>query len=193
MSRLGAIILAGGASRRMGEDKAAQMWGNRRAIDHVAALARAVGAAPVITSGGGDYGLPRVSEPVPLSGPVAGVLAGVARLAGAVERVLILAVDAPTIRAADLQPLLDVAGPGAAYAGLPLPMVVRLAAIPTDARDAWPLMRLVAHAGLRLLPLQQASAARIRGANTPLERARLSRAAGLSGGHPRPTDHPSVR
>jgi len=174
-SSLGAIILAGGASRRMGEDKALQMWGERRAIDHVAALARSVGARPVITAGGGDYGLPRVSEPVPESGPVAGVLAGVAGLSGAAERVLILAVDAPTIRAADLQPLLDAEGPGAAYAGLPLPMVLHLVAMPADARDDWPLKRLVDRAGLRQLPLGRASAARIRGANTPAERARLSR------------------
>jgi molybdenum cofactor guanylyltransferase len=170
---LGAIILTGGASRRMGVDKAAQIWGDRRAVDHVAALARSVGAAPIITSGGGDFGLPSTSEPIPLSGPVAGVLAGLAQLKEGVERVLVLAVDAPTIRASDLSPLLDVGGAGAAFAGFPLPMVIALAAIPADARDDWPLRRLAERAGLASLVPDPGAVERIRGANTPEEQARL--------------------
>ena len=75
--RLGVVILTGGASRRMGTDKAAQIWGGRRAVDRLADLARALGAVRVVTAGDGDYGLARAPDPAPQSGPVAGVLAGV--------------------------------------------------------------------------------------------------------------------
>ena len=53
---IGALILAGGASRRMGEDKAALAWGGQSAVQRIAALARAAGASTVITCGPGDFG-----------------------------------------------------------------------------------------------------------------------------------------
>ena len=43
--QLGAIILSGGASSRMGVDKAAMDWLGRRAVDRVADLAFEVGAS----------------------------------------------------------------------------------------------------------------------------------------------------
>ncbi|HEY0651236.1 NTP transferase domain-containing protein, partial [Phenylobacterium sp.] len=48
---LGVVILTGGASSRMGADKAALLWGGRRAVDRLADLARELGAAAVLTSG----------------------------------------------------------------------------------------------------------------------------------------------
>ena len=48
-------------------------------------------------------------------------------------RALVLAVDAPTLTPADLAPLLAVAGAGAAYEGLHLPMVAALDALPGEA------------------------------------------------------------
>jgi molybdopterin-guanine dinucleotide biosynthesis protein A len=175
--RLGVVILTGGASRRMGTDKAAQDWGGRRAVDRVADLARAMGAARVVSAGDGDYGLERAPDPAPLSGPVAGVLAGVAALGDTVDRVLVLAVDAPTLTAADLAPLLNAPAPGATYEGLPLPMVVARGALPPEAETDWPLRRLAERAGLSTLAVSVEAATRIRGANTPEERAALLRAA----------------
>jgi molybdopterin-guanine dinucleotide biosynthesis protein A len=172
---LGAIILVGGASSRMGADKAAQDWGGRRAVDRVADLARAAGAQTVITAGG-DYGLPFVADPAPLAGPVAGVIAAARALkTDGFARALLLAVDAPTLSSADLTPLLAAATPGAAYDGYPLPAVMALAAFPEDAQAAWPLRRLVEAAGLAALPCPPAIARRLRGANTPEERAALLR------------------
>ncbi len=167
---IGAVILVGGASSRMGVDKAALDWGGRRAVDRVADLARAAGAALVMTAGG-DYGLPFVADPEPQAGPVAGVLAAlpVLRAAGA-DRVLLLAVDAPTLRADDLAPLLATLAPGAAYDGFPLPATMDLNAAPPDAQADWPLRRLMERAGLKILPCQTALARRLRGANTPRER-----------------------
>jgi molybdopterin-guanine dinucleotide biosynthesis protein A len=175
--RLGVVILTGGASRRMGTDKAAQDWGGRRAVDRVADLARAIGAVRIVSAGDGDYGLERAPDPAPQSGPVAGVLAGVAALGEAVDRVLVLAVDAPTLTAADLAPLLAAAAPGATYEGLPLPMVMIVGAAPLDAEHDWPLRRLAERSGLSGIPVSPDAAARIRGANTPEEREALLRTA----------------
>lgn len=179
MSTLAAIILTGGGSRRMGADKATQLWAGVRAVDRVAALARALGAEPVISAGDGDFGLVRAPDPAPLSGPVAGVLAGLKLLGPGVGRVLVLAVDAPTLTAADLAPLLAAGGPGASFFDLPAPMVIDPAAAPADARDDWPLRRFVERAGLVQIPPEPGAAGRLRGANTPEERDRLLREAGL--------------
>jgi molybdopterin-guanine dinucleotide biosynthesis protein A len=171
MTRLGAIILTGGASRRMGADKAAQDWGGLRAIDRVAMLARAVGAE-VVLSAGGDYGLPCVPDPALYAGPVAGVLAGVGTLrAQGLSRSLVLAVDAPTLRPQDLAPLL--AESGAFYSGFPLPMILPFDGLPEDAEANWPLRRFVDRAGLKQLDCPPEIARRARGANTPEERAAL--------------------
>ena len=174
MTPFGAIILTGGASRRMGADKASLDWDGQRAVDRVAALAAAVGAARVLTAGRA-FGLEHVEDPEPGAGPVAGVLGGARALAAhGLARALVLAVDAPTVTPNDLAPLLAAPGPGAFYEGLPVPMVVELAALPVDAEAGWPLRRLVERAGLMALPCDEAVRLRLRGANTPEERARLA-------------------
>jgi molybdopterin-guanine dinucleotide biosynthesis protein A len=174
MTPFGAIILTGGASRRMGADKAALAWDGQRAIDRVAGLATAAGAVRVLTAGR-DHGLEHVDDPAPGAGPVGGVLAGARALAAhGLTRALVLAVDAPTVTTQDLAPLLAASGPGAFYEGLPVPMVVSLAALPAEAEAGWPLRRLVERAGLEALACDEAVRARLRGANTPEERAQLT-------------------
>ncbi len=166
---LGAIILCGGGSRRMGRDKAVLDWDGQRAVDRVAALARAVGATALVTAGA-DLGLPWVPDDEAGAGPVGGVLAGARALA--TQRLLVLAVDAPTLTVEDLAPLLAAGG---YYEGLPVPMVVEAAALPTDAEASWPLRRLVERSGLAALPVPEGAMARLRGANTPEEREALRR------------------
>ncbi|MEH0195279.1 NTP transferase domain-containing protein [Caulobacter sp. CCNWLY153] len=171
-ARLGAIILCGGGSVRMGQDKALIDWGGARAVDRVAALARAAGAEAVLTAGR-DYGLDWVPDPQDGAGPVGGVLAGVAALrARGCERALVLAVDAPTLTLEDLAPLLA-AETGAAFEVSPVPMVLSLGAVPEAALPGWPLRRLVERAGLAVLPCPEEARARLLGANTPEERDRL--------------------
>jgi molybdopterin-guanine dinucleotide biosynthesis protein A len=174
MTPFGAIILTGGASRRMGTDKAALDWDGQRAVDRVAALAAAVGAARVLTAGR-DLGLAHVEDPEPGAGPVGGVLAGARALAASgLTRALVLAVDAPTVTMADLSPLLATSGAGAFYEGLPIPMALALDALPGDAQAGWPLRRLVERAGLVAVTCDEAVRLRLRGANTPEERAALA-------------------
>lgn len=174
---LGAIILTGGASSRMGADKAEAQWLGVRAVDRVAAIAADCGADPAITVGARDYGLTFIADDEVGGGPVGGVIAGV-RALGVLgcTRALILAVDAPTLWAADLALLLEAPEPGAAFIGLHLPMVLSLAAMPDDALVSWPLARLADRAGVHRYACPQDSLARVRGANTPAERdALLSR------------------
>jgi molybdenum cofactor guanylyltransferase len=167
VSGLAAIILAGGRSQRMGRDKAAILWAGRSAVERLAGLARAAGAERVVVSGG-DHGLPFVRDPTPFGGPVGGLLAAAEQLANA-ERLLVLAVDAPTVLRDDLRPLLSAPEPGACYLGYPLPMVLARCAIPTGAAPGMPLRRFVERAGLRqITPLPEACL-RLRGANTPAE------------------------
>ncbi|PVM90587.1 molybdenum cofactor guanylyltransferase [Caulobacter endophyticus] len=169
---LGAVILCGGGSTRMGQDKALLDWGGVRAVDRVAALARAAGAVEVLTAGR-DYGLDWVPDPEEGAGPVGGVLAGAAALrARGCVRALVLAVDAPTLTVDDLAPLLA-AETGATFDASPAPMVLPLDALPEGALPGWPLRRLVERAGLAVLPCPGEAKARILGANTPEERDRL--------------------
>jgi molybdopterin-guanine dinucleotide biosynthesis protein A len=166
--RLGVAILVGGASRRMGSDKAQLIWGGMRAVDRCAALGLALGADHVLTAGG-DYGLDFVLDPSPQAGPVAGLLAAAKRFSDlGLSQILALAVDAPTLTAIDLRPLLEVTG-GAYFDGFPLPLFAPIAALDFSAPPDWPLRRLVAQSSLLTLACPPDSAARLRGANTPQE------------------------
>jgi molybdenum cofactor guanylyltransferase len=170
---LGVVILTGGAGQRMGADKAELEWGGRRAVDRLADLARSLGAGAVVTAGPRDYGLPVAAEDPPGGGPVAGIVAGLRALNA--SRALVLAVDAPTLTAEDLAPLLTAPAPGAAYEGLHLPLVLHAAALPADAAAGWAMGRLVERAGLARLAVPPGAAERLRGANTPAERETLLR------------------
>jgi molybdopterin-guanine dinucleotide biosynthesis protein A len=171
--KLGGLILAGGGSRRMGQDKAVLDWGGRRAIDRIHDLASVTCDGPVLVAGR-DYGLAFVADPEPLAGPVGGLVAGVQALKSrGCTAVLVLAVDAPTLRPGDLAPLLTTSGPGAVYEGLPLPMVLEIEALPAQAAPGWPLSRIVEQAGLAILKCPAEAWRRARGANDPAERAAL--------------------
>ena len=172
--RMGGLILTGGASSRMGEDKAGLPWGGVRAVDRLAALARSAGCDLVCSVGVESYGLAFIPDIEPGGGPAAGLAAGVRALAAQqCDRALVLAVDAPTVTLSDLAPLLDAADPGAVYEGLPLPMVIEVAILPPGAGAGWPLRRLVDQAGLKVIASDPGRILRLRGANTPAERATL--------------------
>ena len=170
---LGVIILAGGGSSRMGSDKALLDWNGRRAVDRLADLAWNLGAASVVTAGAGSYGLPIAVEDPPGSGPAAGILAAAETLRPACDRVLVLAVDAPTIIAPDLTPLLRAPCPGAFFEGLNLPLVADLAALPREDAVGWAIRRLIQAAGLTGLTCPAGALGRLRGANSPEQRTAL--------------------
>lgn len=96
--RIGAIILAGGRSSRMGADKAQVRVDGVRLVDALTASLD----LPYVVVSPFDLGIPTVSEDPPFGGPVAGIAAGLAHLG--TELIAVLAVDAP--RSAAVIPLL---------------------------------------------------------------------------------------
>lgn len=158
----------------MGEDKAALVWAGRSAVARLADLAAGLGVTDIVVASAGDHGLPRVVEDPPGSGPVGGILAALAALAQrGCGRALVLAVDAPTLTATDVAPLLAAPQPGAAYEGLHLPLAIDMAAAPAAAEAGWPVRRFVEAARLARPPCPPGAALRLRGANTPAEREAL--------------------
>ncbi len=154
----------------MGVDKADLLWAGQRAVDRLMALSRQLNAAALVTSGARDFGVPFIADEAAEGGPVSGLAAGAAALALAgCDRVLALPVDAPTVEASDLQPLLDAVAPGAAYRDLNLPLAWDVAATPPCAGPGWSVRRFIEAAGLVRLPCPVGAEARLRGANTPAE------------------------
>jgi molybdopterin-guanine dinucleotide biosynthesis protein A len=92
------LLLTGGASSRMGVDKADLRRDGRRLADRGAAVISEV-CDPAIEVGAGASGLDAVLEPDPGSGPLAALAAGAAALRerGHSGALLVLAVDLPFV------------------------------------------------------------------------------------------------
>lgn len=99
--RIGAIILAGGQSRRMGQNKALLRLtpDGPRLIELALAATRTIASEIILsTNTPDDYawlGLPTVADAVPGAGPLAGLAAGLAALAS--EWALLVGCDMPSI------------------------------------------------------------------------------------------------
>jgi molybdenum cofactor guanylyltransferase len=113
MGKFAAVVLSGGAGRRLGGvDKAALEVGGRSMRDRVLAAATAAGAAPCVVVGpAGDLppGVLTTRESPPGGGPVAAAAAGVAMVPGDVETVALLAADLPLLTPSALTTLRDAA------------------------------------------------------------------------------------
>ena len=104
----GAVILAGGQSRRMGKNKAALEIGGQTLLDRQVELVRAAGAAEIWISAsrGTDLGAPGVPvllDSVEGHGPLAGVVT--ALRCATVFPLLVLAVDVPFVTESFLEKL----------------------------------------------------------------------------------------
>lgn len=138
-----AIVLAGGASSRFGDDKLAAAYQGRPVLHHALAAVAAV-ADPVVLVLAPDAAVPAlppglgvslliVRDAVAFQGPLAGLAGGLGALPAGVERAIVVAGDMPALVPAVLRALLDAIGPdaGVAVASLeadptsPLPMAVR--------------------------------------------------------------------
>ena len=105
------VLLCGGASQRMGSDKALLCLEGEALLDRgIAALGSLAGEvliAPGSRSRYGDRGLPEALDSEPGQGPAAGILAGLA--AATEERVLFVAVDLPHLKDCPLRELVQLA------------------------------------------------------------------------------------
>jgi molybdenum cofactor guanylyltransferase len=99
------VLLTGGASRRMGVDKARLVVNGETLAARAARVLTSV-CDPVVEVGTGVSGLPAVREDPPGTGPLAALLAGVGAL-GDPRAVVLLACDLPFVDAPLLQLLVD--------------------------------------------------------------------------------------
>jgi molybdopterin-guanine dinucleotide biosynthesis protein A len=104
------FVVAGGASRRMGRDKALLPWGATTLLDHaIARLREACGVVRVLSGPEARYagrGVPVDVDLVRDAGAVAGLHTALQRSAGGV---LLLAVDLPHVPVALLRRLVELA------------------------------------------------------------------------------------
>jgi len=199
----GAILLLGGRSSRMGAAKADLDWHGTPLSAHMAGILRAAVDGPVVAVAQPDApapalppGVELVRDAAPDQGPLRGLEAGLAALAGRAERALVVAVDLPLLAPdlargllAALDDAHDAAVPVIGGRRQPLAAAYRVAILPavrdllergersvTALTEAVPT-RLLDEAALRALPGVAAADPDLRsltGANTPEEWARLS-------------------
>ena len=102
---IGAVVLAGGGSRRMGTSKALLDWHGAPLVARVAGLLARV-ADPVVIVAGNGQPLPEVPgaavaiDAEPERGPLEGIAAGLRALEGRCDRVFVAATDQPLLHPA---------------------------------------------------------------------------------------------
>jgi molybdopterin-guanine dinucleotide biosynthesis protein A len=145
--RIGGIVLAGGRSSRFGRDKLAEPIDGRSLLDHAIRAVQAVASEVVVVAAPGAEpsvpdGVRIARDPVAFEGPLAGLAAGLADLDPAVDLVIVVAGDMPSIVPAVLSRLLealeapvDAATLEADGRSVPLPLAVRRAAGVAAARE----------------------------------------------------------
>jgi molybdopterin-guanine dinucleotide biosynthesis protein A len=110
MRQVAGVLLTGGASRRMGTDKA-RLVVNGETLAVRAARVLAEACDPVIEVGSGASGLPAVQEDPPGAGPLVALVAGAGAL-GNPRMVMLLACDLPFVEAPLLRLLAEWPGTG---------------------------------------------------------------------------------
>ena len=145
------LVLAGGASSRMGSDKAQLKWRGVRLLDHAASLLKTAGAEAVFVLGRKDEpgGL---ADEAPGAGPARAISDAVRRLhKNGWERFLIAPVDMPLMTAEALSVLTD-APDACAYAGHPMPLYLAAGALNAKASKARSVRALLQACGAESPP-----------------------------------------
>lgn len=138
MTAFAGAVLCGGASRRMGRDKALVSVDGRALALRVADALRAAGAEPVLAVGGdlealAAVGLPGVPDEEPGAGPLTGILTALAQGAAPVTFVAACDLVAPSAEAVTA----TIAALGAAEATTALGAAADVAVPLVDGRRQW--------------------------------------------------------
>lgn len=123
MNTFSALILAGGKSSRMGQDKACLQLAGQSLLQHMQQLATQAGASQVLISRnkpGSGY----IQDLQPEQGPLAGILAALAHCQH--KRLLVLPIDTPLLSIQALQLLLQQTMPAAYFNQSPLPCLLTI-------------------------------------------------------------------
>ncbi len=120
MRPFSALILAGGRSSRMGQDKAGLMLNGHSMLDHMQQLALSAGAGQLLISRN-QAGF--VQDRIAGQGPLGGILSALPHCTA--DSLLVLPIDTPLLSPDALRSLLQQAADGAAcFSGSPLPCVL---------------------------------------------------------------------
>lgn len=124
MDDLAAVILVGGKSSRMGQDKALLPYKGKRLVDFVADTVRAAGVSRLYVSGKiADY--PSFPDPLSGCGPVNGICSCILRLSMNYKRLLFVPVDMPCLTTDLIRLLVDCSAHESHHIeGHPLPCVI---------------------------------------------------------------------
>ena len=122
MSAAPAFVLAGGQSLRMGRDKSQLTLGGLTLLERALNLLRRAGFTPSVAGlrTSVPCRAPNVADRFPSSGPLAGMEAALASIAGPPQPVLFVPVDLPLLPAAFLETLFHRAESSGALATVPL-------------------------------------------------------------------------
>lgn len=108
--KIAAVLLAGGESRRFGQDKALLPWKGRPLWQHQVETLREIQPAEILVSARADPAwrpsdLVLVKDPEPARGPLGGLLSALSAMNG--SHLLVLAVDMPFMTGAYLLSLVE--------------------------------------------------------------------------------------
>lgn len=178
MDKLAAVILAGGKSSRMGQDKASLPWQGGQLIDYVASVLNQAGIPQVFASGKIE-GYDCIPDAITgHHGPVMGICSSILKLGERYDRLLFVPVDMPLLSPEAIRQLIR--HPSARFEGNPIPCVLPVTqmlrqyaaatvALPCSVRQFLsPLQPLV-------LEVDEQTARALRNTNTPDEWKEISR------------------
>lgn len=124
MNNVAAVILVGGKSTRMGQDKATLPYQGKRLVDVVAGVVRSADVSTIYVSGEVE-GYPAIPDHVPACGPVGGIASCLMQLEKMYGRLLFIPVDMPCLTPELIQLLVSQPADRACHVeGHPLPCMV---------------------------------------------------------------------
>lgn len=125
MNEIAAVILVGGKSSRMGQDKATLPYKGKRLVDVVAEVVRQAGITSIYVSGEME-GYDSLPDLLAERGPMGGICSSAVRLCLNHSHALFVPVDMPHIHAELLRSLMTEEQKACHFEGHPLPCIIPL-------------------------------------------------------------------